>query len=109
MAKKKKRTAAAKARRAALKGFAAKGEAGFPGRIQSEKAELVYNQGKNHSAGPGDTYANINAGAAAANSAGYAFIYMNGILYTTAGGRARAATTEQAGTVLEKTTAEPAV
>jgi hypothetical protein len=105
--KKKKRDAASKARRAALKGFAAKGEAGFPGRMQSEKAELVFEDGRNFKVGAGGTYSNPDIGATAADNAGYGLMYMNGILYTTRAGRARIAQSSHIeGTTLDLTTSE---
>ena len=103
MAKKKKGS-----RSASLKSFASKSPA-YPGRMQSEKAELVYGgEDGNYGAGPGKTFANINAGATAADNAGYFYIYMNGTLYTTDGARAKAASgAAYAKTNLPKNTDSP--
>ena len=86
MAKKKK---GAKARRAALKSFARRGSQAYPQKYRTDK-ELVYGGGKNYKV-TGD-FANNDAGATAADNANYPLIYMNGTLYTTESGRARAAT-----------------
>ena len=97
MAKKKK------GRRAALKSFARRGSQAYPQKYRTDK-ELVYKGGKNYTAGPGKDFANLDAGAGAANTAGKAYIYMNGTLYGTAAGIARAATaTSTAGTTLDLT------
>jgi len=86
MAKKKKDS-----RRASLKSFASKSPA-YPGRMQSEKAELVYGgEDGNYGAGVGKTFVNLDMGATAADNAGYGYIYMNGTLYTTDAGRAKTA------------------
>ena len=90
MAKKKK---GAKARRAALKSFARRGSQAYPQKYRTDK-ELVYGGGKNYKV-TGE-FANNDAGATAADNAGYSLIYLNGTLYGTAGGRARAATTASA-------------
>ena len=88
MARKKKRGPAAKARRASLKTFARQGSEAYPQKYRTDK-ELVYGGGKNYKV-TGD-FATENAGAVAADNAGYALIYLNGVLNTTLGGRARAA------------------
>jgi len=85
MAKKKKD---AKGRRAALKSFARRGSAAYPQKYRTDK-ELVYGGGKNYKV-TGD-FADADAGATAADNAGYGFIYLNGVLNTTASGRARVA------------------
>ena len=88
MAKKKK-----KGTRTALKSFARRGSMAYPQKYRTDK-ELVYGGGKNYKI-PTD-FANNDAGATAADSAGYPLIYMNGTLYGTSAGRARAATRESA-------------
>ena len=88
MARKKKKSAASKARRASLKTFARQGSEAYPQKYRTDK-ELVYGGGKNYKI-PGD-FANADAGATAADNAGYALIYLDGVLNTTAAGRARAA------------------
>jgi hypothetical protein len=86
MAKKKK---SAKGRRAALKSFARRGSEAYPQKYRTDK-ELVYGGGKNYKVTA--DFANNNAGATAADNAGYPLIYINGTLYGTSAGRARAAT-----------------
>jgi hypothetical protein len=97
---KKKKGSRAKSRRASLKSFARRGSAAYPQKFSTDK-ELVYGNGKNYKVGPGDDFASANAGAAAADGDGKAFIYLDGALNTTAGGRARVAnSTHTAGTTL---------
>ena len=88
MARKKKKSAASKARRASLKTFARQGSEAYPQKYRTDK-ELVYGGGKNYKI-PGDI-ANADAGATAEDNAGYTLIYLDGTLNTTSSGRARAA------------------
>ena len=99
MAKKKK-----KGTRCALKSFARKGSQAYPQKFSTDK-ELVYGGGKNYKVAlSGGDFANNDAGATAADNDGKAYIYLNGTLYGTAAGRARAATAETtAGTTLDLT------
>ena len=100
MAKTKKKKSS---RRASLKSFARKGSAAYPAKFQTDK-ELVYGNGKNYKVGVGGDFVSNEAGAAAASLDGKAFIYLDGTLYTTAAGRARAAGAAQVeGTTLDLT------
>jgi len=100
MAKTKKKKSS---RRASLKSFARKGSAAYPAKFQTDK-ELVYGKGKNYTVGGAGDFANPDAGASAADGSGKAFIYLDGTLYTTAGGRARVASRIQTeGTTLDLT------
>ena len=100
MAKTKKKKSS---RRASLKSFARKGSAAYQGKFQTDK-ELVYGNGKNYKVGGGLDFPTNNAGAVAADNDGKAFIYLDGTLYTTASGRARAASSVQVtGTTLDLT------
>ena len=86
MAKKKKKDSKSKARRESLKSFARKGSDIYPQKYQTDK-ELVYGNGRNYTVGV--DFPNANAGAIAANAVGKSFIYLDGILRTTAGGIAK--------------------
>ena len=77
--------------RASLRKALAKRGGSFSPAYKGMIDELVFGSGKNYSVGPGKTYANLNAGATAADSAGYGYIYMNDNLYTTASGSASSA------------------
>ena len=90
MAKKKKKDSKSKARRESLKSFARRGTNVYTQKYSSDK-ELVYGNGKNYKVGPGLDFSSADNGATAADNDGKAFIYLDGTLYTTAGGRARAA------------------
>ena len=101
MAKKKKKGSKAKSRRESLKSFARKAPSSYPQKYSTDK-ELVYGNGKNYKVGPGLDFPTNNAGANTAHSAGKAFIYLDGTLYTTAAGKARAANaTHTTGTTLD--------
>ena len=96
--------------RASLRKVLASSRGSFSPAYKASVDSLVYGSGKNYSAGPGKTYANVNAGAAAADGAGYGFIYLNDNLYTTATGRATLAdASDISGKTLDLTTSDTRV